>query len=115
MIETANSGWTLPEELHQLAVGGDQEVVEELIALFKQDVGERLQVLREAVRTGDIAIVGAQAHAIKGSAIQMGAFNLVTTCRHMELDAAHHVTENLRRLMAEAMVEFGRLVKTMRA
>ncbi len=114
MTETVNAGWELPEELRNLAVDGDREVVDELIALFKKDVGVRLQVLRKAVATGDIATAGAQAHAIKGSAIQMGAVNLVATCRHIELDAGHHVAGNLERLLSEAEAEMRVLGATMR-
>ena len=106
MIDALTTGWVLPEEIELLALSGDHEVVGELIALFKQDVAARLQVLRDAVMSGDIPAAGAQAHTIKGSAIQMGALNLVGTCRHMELDASNHVTENLERLLLEAEGEF---------
>src|SRR6266545_6454502 len=101
MIGTVNAGWVLPEELESLAEGGDQEVVKELIALFKEDVAERMRLLREAAATGNLALVRAQAHTIKGSADQLGAGNLATTCRHLELDAAHHLADNLERLVAE--------------
>jgi HPt (histidine-containing phosphotransfer) domain-containing protein len=97
-----------------LALSGDTQTVGELISLFKEDVAARLQVLREAVMTGDLATSGAQAHSIKGSAVQMGALHLAATCRHMELDAANHVTENLPRLLLEAEAEFRLLQATMR-
>ena len=113
MIHTANAGWVLPAELHHLAQSGGRKDIEELIALFKEDMGKRLQVLRTAIESGEVTTVGAQAHAIKGSAIQMGAHNLVTTCKHMELDAAHHVTENLERLLLEAEAELRVLVTSM--
>jgi HPt (histidine-containing phosphotransfer) domain-containing protein len=106
MTDTANAGWVLPEDLHHLARNGGQRVVQDLIELFQQDVAHRLHLLREAVRNGDLAIVGLEAHSIKGSAVQLGANNLVATCRHMELDAAHRVTENLQRLLLEAEAEF---------
>ena len=113
MVDALSTGWILPEQLRHLALRGDTQVVGELIALFKQDVAARLQVLREAVMTGDLATGGAQAHAIKGSGIQMGALHLAVTCGHMELDAANHVTENLERLLLEAETEFRLLQTTM--
>ena len=64
-METINSQWVLPEELRNLALEGDREAVDELIALFKQDVAHRLKVLRQAVETGDLATAAAQAHTIK--------------------------------------------------
>jgi HPt (histidine-containing phosphotransfer) domain-containing protein len=106
MFDAVNAGWIVPEELQNLALGGDQDVVHELIALFKEDVAARLELLRQAVAEGDLCTVKAQAHTIKGSAIQMGAVHLVTTCRHLELDAANDVKENLDRLVRDAEEEF---------
>ncbi|MCU1237261.1 MAG: Hpt protein [Candidatus Solibacter sp.] len=114
MAHTANAGWVLPAELHHLAQSGGEKVIEELIELFKQDVGERLHVLRKAVESGDLVTAASQAHSIKGSALQMGAVNLVTTCKHVELDAAHHVSENLERLVLEAEAELRVLASSMR-
>jgi len=113
MTDVVNSGWMLPEDLYHLARTGGQRAVEELIDLFKKDVAWRLTALRHAVSAGDLAAAGAQAHTIKGSAIQMGALNLVATCRHLELDAAHSVTANLERLLAEAEAELRVLERTM--
>ena len=112
-MQTANAGWDLPEELHHLAQAGGQKVIEDVIGLFKKDVRERLQGLRQAVATGDLAAASLQAHKIRVSAIQMGAYNLATTCKHMELDAAHQVTENLKRLVMEAEGELRVLRKSM--
>ena len=110
MIDSVSDGWALPEEL---ALVGDPDLLMELISIFKQDVAARLQALRGAVMTGDNAAVGAQAHTIRGSAIQMGALHLVATCRHLELDAAHNVTRNMQRLLLEAEAEFRVLETTM--
>jgi HPt (histidine-containing phosphotransfer) domain-containing protein len=105
MTNMVNAGWVMPEDLHHLTRTGGRSVVVELIDLFKQDVASRLQALRHSVKVGDLSAAAAQAHTIKGSAIQMGAHNLVTTCRHLELDAAHNVIENLERLLSEAEAE----------
>jgi HPt (histidine-containing phosphotransfer) domain-containing protein len=113
MIDALGNGWVLPAELRHLALSGDTQAVGQLIALFKEDVAARLQVLRQAVITGDLAAGGAQAHSIQGSALQMGALQLAATCRHIELDAAHHVTENLPRLLLEAEADFRLLQTTM--
>ena len=115
MTETVDSGWTLPAELQELAAGGDEGIVEELIAMFKDDVAARLEALRAAVHGSDLATVKAQAHTVKGSAVQMGATSLMLICHHLELDASHLVTENLDRLLREAEHEFARLQLTMHA
>jgi HPt (histidine-containing phosphotransfer) domain-containing protein len=113
MTNLVNAGWVMPDDLHHLTRTGSRSTVVELIDLFKQDVASRLQSLRDAVMSGDLAAAASQAHTIKGSAIQMGAHNLVATCRHLELDAAHNVTENLERLLAEAEAELRVLQTTM--
>ena len=113
-METVEAGWTLPRELRELAEGGDESVVEELIAMFKDDVGERLEGLRHSIRAHDFSAISTQAHSIKGSALQMGAGNLMALCRHIELDASHHIPQNLDHLFAETLREFERLKLAMR-
>jgi hypothetical protein len=98
MMDAVNARWSLPEELQQLALGGDHEVAAEPIGWFKRDVASFLQVLPGAVLPGGLGGARAQARANKGSAID--AMDLVTICRHMELDAAHRVRENLKRSAA---------------
>jgi HPt (histidine-containing phosphotransfer) domain-containing protein len=114
-MHAVKAEWALPPELHHLARTGGPQVIEDLIELFKVDVAQRLQVLRDSVARGDLPLAAQQAHAIKGSAVQMGAHNLVTTCKHLELDAAHHVTENLERLLSEAEAELAVLKTSMRS
>jgi HPt (histidine-containing phosphotransfer) domain-containing protein len=64
---------------------GDAELVEELIAMFQTDTSSRLEVLRHAVAARNNGVVGAEAHTIKGSAMQVGANRLAEFCRQMEL------------------------------
>jgi two-component system sensor histidine kinase/response regulator len=76
--------WELPTTLRQLAECGDAELVEELIAMFQTDTSARLEVLRHAVAAQDYTVVSAEAHTIKGSAMQVGANRLADCCRQME-------------------------------
>jgi HPt (histidine-containing phosphotransfer) domain-containing protein len=69
------------------------------------DVACRIELLRQALAARDFPTVAAQARAIQGIAAAMQAVDLVTTCRHLELDAAHEVGENLERLVLEAEAE----------
>ena len=86
-FETAEMEWSLPEALQELAVAGDRETVAEVLMLFQTDTESRLQELREAVACGDRRRVRAQAHSLKGSAIQVGAIVLADSCGEMELTA----------------------------
>jgi HPt (histidine-containing phosphotransfer) domain-containing protein len=76
--------WAVPATLRQLAECGDAELVEELIGMFQTDTSSRLEVLRHAVAGRDYAVIGAEAHTIKGSALQVGANRLAEFCRQME-------------------------------
>jgi HPt (histidine-containing phosphotransfer) domain-containing protein len=76
--------WAVPATLRQLAECGDAELVEELIAMFQTDTSSRLEVLRQAVAAQDYRVISAEAHTIKGSAMQVGANRLADFCRQME-------------------------------
>lgn len=84
--ETAAS-WTLPESLQELAECGEKEMVAEVLTLFRSDTVSRIQVLRTAVEAGDRVLTRAQAHSLKGSAVQVGAMALAEACRELELTA----------------------------
>jgi HPt (histidine-containing phosphotransfer) domain-containing protein len=80
-------GWTLPDALRELVLGGEREIVAEVLALFQSDTQSRLGMLREAVQSGDRPRVRSQAHSLKGSAVQVGAAALANSCREMEMTA----------------------------
>jgi HPt (histidine-containing phosphotransfer) domain-containing protein len=83
----AEVAWTLPEALEQLAVCGERDIVAEVLSLFQSDTGSRLRSLRSAVDRGDLRRVKAEAHSLKGSAVQVGANALAASCREMEMTA----------------------------
>ena len=54
-------------------IGGDGDLLQELTALFLDDVPARLQALQEAIDAGDAATVRREAHGIKGAAANLSA------------------------------------------
>ena len=46
-------------------LGGDETMIEEIIALFLQDVPEQMHSIQEAVNGGDAATAERQAHTLK--------------------------------------------------
>jgi HPt (histidine-containing phosphotransfer) domain-containing protein len=84
---TPGEAWSLPEELRMLVDLGDAETVREVITVFQRDTETRIQKLREAVAAGDAVQARAQAHAIKGSAGQVGAMDVSDLCRRIEAAA----------------------------
>ena len=85
-IETAVD-WSLPEALQQLAECGERDIVTEVLTLFQSDTESRLKALRSSVEAGDRPRVRAQAHSLKGSAVQVGAIAMADSCRELELTA----------------------------
>lgn len=87
MDKEVEVAWRLPEPLQQLAGAGQWEAVAEVLILFQSDTESRLQDLRIAVLRGDRKRVKAQAHALKGSAAQVGASAFAACCQELELNA----------------------------
>jgi HPt (histidine-containing phosphotransfer) domain-containing protein len=115
-LDTKNTGmntgsefpavWVIPAALRQLADSGDAELVEELIAIFQTDTAERLEVMRRAIDARDFVAVGAEAHTIKGSAVQVGANRLAEFCRQMELEVRKNPPVDLARPFAMLLASF---------
>jgi CheY-like chemotaxis protein len=65
------------EQLRELAERSAPGLLDELIELFYRANGERLELLREALRRQDRAAIPRLLHAMKGSCGQMGAVAVV--------------------------------------
>jgi HPt (histidine-containing phosphotransfer) domain-containing protein len=70
------------------AVSGDDASLAELIDVFKTDTEARLLRIRAALDAADLARVRSEAHAIAGSARQIGADALGEVCEQLELATA---------------------------
>lgn len=103
-FEAAEVEWSLPEALQQLAMEGEREIVAEVLTLFQSDTETRLQELRASAESGDRQRVRAQAHSLKGSAVQVGANWMAEACREMELTA--ETRPELMPLMEEIEARF---------
>ncbi len=62
----------------------DPGMVTDLISLFVSDSIRRLATLSKACADNDFRSMQAQAHSLKGSAIQMGAGTLASHCARLE-------------------------------
>ena len=76
--------WSLTTELREIA-DIDSAMMPELLSLFLNDSTTRLEALSGACFRGDFKTVRAQAHSLKGSALQMGAAGLASHCAALEL------------------------------
>jgi len=79
--------WT-PDAALLGCVCDSDESLAELIDTFKTDTETRLQRIRAALETADVAGVRSEAHTIRGSARQIGAVALAEACQQLELASA---------------------------
>ena len=108
-----NPVWNLPEALFALARAGDESLVPEIIAIFRDDTARRLTNLQQAFEAGDTSAVREQAHAIKGSAAQVGAASMASCCREIECCAAGSRTTPLGPLVHQLHRDFKEVCEAM--
>ena len=96
------------EMLASLQEPGEPDLLAELIGLFLRDTSERLQALHDAAL--DAARVARVAHAVKGSAANIGAMRLQQVAGDLE-EAGHQFcpARELASLVAEVSVEYERV------
>jgi len=63
----------LDESVALSRVGGDVELLREVIGLFLDDYPQSIELIRDAVRRGDQTSVERHAHSLKGSVSTFGA------------------------------------------
>ncbi len=79
-MNTESKPFSVEEQLHQLdesvalsRVGGDVELLREVIGLFLDDYPQSLEMIRDAVARGDQSSLERHAHSLKGSVSTFGA------------------------------------------
>jgi len=75
--------WSPPRFLLE-AVSGDDDPIPDLIDTFHTDAGARMRQIRAALADLDFSRIGAEAHAIGGSARQIGADAVADACQELE-------------------------------
>lgn len=66
-------------------LGGDEEILKEIAALFIEDVPEMLAQIRQAIASGDASALEKSAHALKGSVANFGAEAAVAAALRLEM------------------------------
>ena len=75
--------WSPPALLLE-AAGDDDELILMLIDAFGKDTEARIEQMRGALASSSLQKIRAEAHAIKGSAGQMGAAEVAEACLKLE-------------------------------
>jgi len=106
------NAWAPPALLLEVA-SGDEDLIREVVADFKQDTECRLEFTRRALAGGDRAKLRAEAHAIKGGARQVGAFAVGDLCQQIELAAPQASPYELADQLTQLETEFRRICAAM--
>jgi len=102
----ARNIWVLPGDLQQLIGEGAEDLVAEVMTTFRADTAARLAVLHEVIASGNSSLLRAEAHALKGSAAQVGAEGMARLCREMEERAASGAIVELNSLLNQLDSQF---------
>ncbi len=70
--------------LQELGGEDDPELLGELVELFVDDAGKRVQGILAALDRNDVESVARAAHALKSAAANLGAFGFSGACRELE-------------------------------
>ena len=63
---------------------GDEELLEEVLSIYFEDVPVRLKNLRNALERGDESIAATEAHTLKGASANVGALELQAAALEIE-------------------------------
>lgn len=81
------------------AVGGDHDLLLELVDAFVKDSPLQLASLRDAIRDGDLPTARRAAHTLKGNSRYFGANSLVEVALALEEQARQGTLTNTQELL----------------
>ena len=113
--DTAVLDRAILDGLRELREADEPDPVAELIDLFLHDAGPRLEKIKSAIAQHDKAALIAAAHALKGSASNLGARSLAALCAALEKKAKAGELGELPQLLERLQTEFERLRKSLLA
>ena len=98
-----------------MQTGGDRDLQREVVQMFLEDCGARVEAIGAAVGARDAARLRSAAHALKGSAAYLSALAVVEAAGRLEgmgrdgtFDEAAAVFERLTAAVAELVTELHR-------
>ncbi|MBD3222369.1 hypothetical protein GF314_14110 [bacterium] len=90
-------------------LGGDPELLQELVDFFLEIAPQQLDDLEAAVQAGDVDAVDLQAHAMKGGAANVGAVRVAEASRELETLAKGGGLDGAADIFARIRAEFADL------
>jgi PAS domain S-box-containing protein len=119
-IATGETGLPQPENsealdreviqgLRELREPGQPDPLAELIELFRRDAQPRLETMEASATSGDLQMLAATTHGLKGSASNLGARRLASLCATLEKQAKAGEIHSARGTLPEVKAEFERV------
>jgi HPt (histidine-containing phosphotransfer) domain-containing protein len=103
--------WNFAQALERL--GGDEELLDQLVDIFLQEIPGQMARLRESVEQADANAIQKLAHNLKGEFGYLGASNLSELARAMETLGNKCDLQNAARLFAVLETGINALVAAM--
>jgi HPt (histidine-containing phosphotransfer) domain-containing protein len=82
-------------------VEGDRELLTEMIHLFQEDVPNLVTAMRNALESGDMAVLERSAHSLKGAVSNLSAKATAAAAMQLEKDAKNKDTESAKESLAK--------------
>jgi len=92
-------------------VGGDEDICQEIIGIFLQDVPIQIEFLENTINKKDPALVDRQAHTLKGASGNVGAVSLQDAALQLELAGKNGDLSRATEMLNTIKKEFEKLKK----
>ena len=90
-------------------VGGDKDILNDIIAMFIEDIPVQLEELKQGIKENNAAIIRGQGHKIKGVSATVGAKAMRQAAYEIELAGTDDKLDCIPGLVAKLEQEFERL------
>lgn len=97
-----------PAALERL--GGDEQLYEEIVEVYRADMPEQLQRLTDGLKAEDRQLVQLQAHSIKSASANIGAEQMRAMAQRIEAVAMDDEMESLTQLTGDLQKKFEELL-----
>jgi HPt (histidine-containing phosphotransfer) domain-containing protein len=91
-------------------MGGNQDLLTELVQLFHVEAPQLIEAMHNALRQGDMEELGRAAHSMKGAAGYFTAQRAVSAANQLETDSKNGDTDSAKATLAMLEVAVGRLL-----
>ncbi len=94
-------------------IGGNEDVCQEIIGIFLQDVPRQIESLENTINKKDPALVDRQAHTLKGASGNVGAVSLQDAAMQLELAGKNNDLSRATEMLNTIKQEFEKVKKVM--